>query len=116
MRSELVYKILDAQAWLDARARGAFHGSAADLHDRFIHLSSAHQVAGTAAKHFRGIEDLVIVAFDASRLGDSLKWEVSRGGDEFPHLYAPLSAAAAVWVKPMPLGDDGVPFLNEAIA
>ena len=99
--------------WRDAERTGAFAGAPIDLSDGFIHLSAPHQLAGTAAKHFRGQADLVLVAFEATRLGPKLAWESSRDGDPFPHLYADLPTSAALWVKPLALGPDGVPALPE---
>ncbi|MCC2108816.1 MAG: DUF952 domain-containing protein, partial [Hyphomicrobiales bacterium] len=78
-----------------------------DLADGFIHFSTAAQVAETAAKHFAGQTDLLLVAIDGATLGDALKWEPSRGGALFPHLYAPLDPRAAISVRPLPLGADG---------
>ncbi len=103
----LIYKICPAAQWRDAEAAGSFAGAPVDLADGFIHFSSAEQVAETAAKHFAGQSDLVLVAVEAAPLGDALKWEESRGGALFPHLYAPLDTGAALWVKPLPLGPDG---------
>lgn len=103
----LIYKIADEAAWRDALAAGQFAGSADDLRDGFVHLSASAQVRGTLAKHFSGRRDLVIAAVDAEKLGGTLKWEVSRGGDTFPHLYEPLPIAAVVWWRPLPLGGDG---------
>jgi uncharacterized protein (DUF952 family) len=84
----------------------AIHRRAVDLADSFIHFSSADQVAETAAKHFAGQHDLVLVAVDADVIGPSLKWEPSPGGALFPHLYGTLPLAAVRWVKPLPLGPD----------
>lgn len=109
----LVFKIATASQWRDAVATGAFAGSHDDLRDGFIHLSSGDQLAGTLAKHFRGQSDLVLVAFTASSLAPDLKWEVSRGGNLFPHLYAPLATMSALWTKPLPLNQDGVPQIPE---
>jgi uncharacterized protein (DUF952 family) len=109
----IVYKICARAAWDDACRRGACAGSADDRRDGFIHLSAPHQLAGTAAKHFRGQADLVLVAFEATRLGPKLAWESSRDGDPFPHLYADLPTSAALWVKPLALGPDGMPILPE---
>jgi len=92
--------------WSDAVARGSFRGSPLDLHDGFIHFSTAAQVRETAARHFAGIPDLVLVAVDEDVLGTALEWEPSRGGALFPHLYAPLGVNLASWVKPLPLGPD----------
>jgi uncharacterized protein (DUF952 family) len=97
-----VYKILSAQDWAEAVARGRFEGSADDRRDGFIHLSAEDQWAGTAAKWFAGQADLLLVAFEAETLGAALKWEPSRGGALFPHLYGPLPTALAVERKPLP--------------
>ena len=107
----LVFKIANRSDWQDACADGAFAGSDVDRRDGFIHLSARHQLAGTAEKHFSGQPELVLIAFASSALGESLRWEPSRGGDLFPHLYAPLPTAAALWTKPLHLGEDGVPIL-----
>ena len=109
--SRIVYKILTRADWEEALRAGRYAGSQDDVRDGFIHLSAASQVAGTAARHFRGIEDLVLVALDSERLGSALKWEPSRGGALFPHYYGPLPADAALWSKPLPLGADGMPVL-----
>lgn len=97
-----VYKILPRADWEAAVAKGRFDGSAADAADGFIHLSAARQLAETARRHFAGQKDLVLVAFDEDRLA-RLRWEVSRGGDLFPHVYGAIATAAALWVKPLPL-------------
>jgi uncharacterized protein (DUF952 family) len=102
-----IYKICSTQLWRDAQRAGLFRGAPPDLADGFIHFSSAAQVAETAAKHFAGAIDQVLIAVDAGLLGEALKWERSRGGDLFPHLYGPLSLAAVLWVEPLPLGADG---------
>lgn len=105
----LVYKILGADAWDEAVALGLYTGSEADFRDGFIHLSTAEQVGETARRHFSGRAGLVIVAFDAEQLGAGLRWEPSRGGELFPHLYGPLPAEAAVEARPLHLGSDGAP-------
>jgi uncharacterized protein (DUF952 family) len=102
-----IYKILSASEWRAAEQAGAFGGSAVDLKDGYIHFSTASQAVETAAKHFAGQRDLVLVAVDAELLGDALKWEPSRGGALFPHLYGELRTAAALRVEPLPLGPDG---------
>ena len=107
----LVYKILTAADWQAATASGLYAGSADDIRDGFIHLSTREQLAETAARHFRGRSDLVLVALDAVRLGPQLRWEPSRGGALFPHLYDLLDVAAGRQVWPMPLGADDVPIL-----
>ena len=108
-----VYKILARAEWEAAAAAGAFAGSAVDLADGFIHLSTAAQAGETARRHFAGRDDLVIAAFDSGALGEHLKWESSRGGDLFPHLYAPLPTAAALEVRPLPLRPDGAPDIGD---
>jgi len=102
-----IYKILPKELWNEALSRGQFAGAPIDIEDGYIHFSTADQVRETAAKHFAGQNNLVLVAFEAGQLGDALKWEPSRGGALFPHLYATLPAGLAVWVKDLPLGDDG---------
>jgi uncharacterized protein (DUF952 family) len=102
-----IYKICDAAAWRAAEQAGEFAGAPVDLADGYIHFSAADQVVETAAKHFAGQRDLVLVAIDADALGTALKWEPSRGGVLFPHLYCTLPLHAVRWVKPLPLGPDG---------
>lgn len=102
-----IYKICDAAAWRAAERAGEFLGAPVDLADGYIHFSTADQVAETAAKHFAGQRDLVLVAVDANALGSALKWESSRGGALFPHLYGTLLLSAVRWVKPLPLGPGG---------
>ena len=105
--AEVVYKICRADEWGDSERAGVFRGAAVDLSDGYIHFSTSAQVAETAARHFTGQGDLVLVAVAAAALGPALKWEPSRGGALFPHLYAALTPDAVLWVKPLPLGDDG---------
>ena len=93
--------------WDNAVRTGAFKGAGIDIADGYIHFSSATQLHETAAKHFSGQADLVLVAVDGQKLGPALKYEVSRGGDLFPHLYATLQTSEVEWVKPLPLGTDG---------
>ena len=108
-----IYKVLPAAEWQAAASTGAYYGSADDVRDGFIHLSAAHQLMGTLAKYFRGQPDLLLVAFDSAALGAMLKFEASRGGDLFPHLYGPLPTALALWQRPLEIGADGVPLVNE---
>ncbi|MCP5152550.1 MAG: DUF952 domain-containing protein [Ectothiorhodospiraceae bacterium] len=94
--------------WAKARADGAFDGSAVDHADGYIHLSTAAQVRETAARHFAGRDRLVIVGVDASLVPDDvLRWEPSRGGDLFPHVYAPLALAWVTRAESLALGPDG---------
>ena len=102
-----IYKICETAQWAQAERNGAFRGSAVDLADGYIHFSTAAQVADTATKHFAGMSNLLLVAVEAEDLGDALKWETSRGGALFPHLYGPLPTAAARWVQALLLDDDG---------
>ncbi|MDI6025395.1 DUF952 domain-containing protein [Corticibacterium sp. UT-5YL-CI-8] len=102
-----IYKICPQAMWRKAEQDGVFPGAPVDIADGFIHFSTAEQVRETAAKHFKGQQDLVLVAFDDASLGDALRYEVSRGGALFPHLYAPLNPTLALWVRPLPLNDDG---------
>lgn len=103
----LIYKIAPLPLWREAEAAGLFRGSAVDLADGFIHFSTARQTRETAAKHFAGQDGLLLVAVDAGRLGPALKYEASRGGDLFPHLYGELPLSAVAWTEPLPLGPDG---------
>ncbi len=98
----LIYKILPRAEWEAACAKGLFEGSAIDLKDGFIHFSAADQWAETLARHFAGQPDLLLVAVDADALGPELKWEVSRGGALFPHLYGAMPTDLAVSVVSVP--------------
>jgi uncharacterized protein (DUF952 family) len=109
----LIYKILGRAAWDAAVETGRFDGAAVDLADGYVHFSTAAQAQETAARHFRGQAGLVVVVFDADDLGAALRWEPSRGGQLFPHLYGPLDPALAKGVTPAPLGLDGVPQLGD---
>lgn len=102
-----IYKIVPQSLWREAEARGYFLGSPVDLTDGYIHFSTREQAAETAAKHFAGQPDLLLVAIDTSPLGGALKYEPSRGGALFPHLYEKLDLRAVKWAKPLPLGADG---------
>jgi uncharacterized protein (DUF952 family) len=103
-----IYKIAPRSLWSEAETAGVFRGAAIDLADGFIHFSTAGQVRETVAKHFAGRDDLLLIAVDGTVLGDALKYEVSRGGALFPHLYAPLELSAVRWVKLLPIGPDGL--------
>jgi uncharacterized protein (DUF952 family) len=108
----LVYKLLDAAAWRAAEASGTFDGSRVDRADGFIHFSTAVQVQETARRHFRGVADLMLLAVDGEALGAPLKWEPSRGGALFPHLYGPMPTAAVRSVRPLALDAEGVPIIG----
>jgi uncharacterized protein (DUF952 family) len=107
VRAKTIYKICDAAAWQAAERTGEFAGATVDLADGYIHFSAAGQVEETAAKHFAGQRELVLVAVAADALGPALKWEPARGGAVFPHLYGTLPLTAVRWTKPLPLGPDG---------
>ena len=101
----LIYKILRDAEWQAFEATGQTAGAPIDLCDGYIHLSTAAQVAETAARHFAGVGGLWLVAVAAEPLGATLAWEPSRGGALFPHLYAPLRRADVRWATPLPLID-----------
>jgi uncharacterized protein (DUF952 family) len=105
-RVAIVYKIVSEEMWRQAGRTGIFSGSADDFADGFIHLSARDQVAATAARHFSGHGDLLLVAICKAALVPNLRWEVSRQGVLFPHLYADLRLDSVLWVKPLPLGPD----------
>lgn len=107
MAQSTLYKIATAAEWGAAEAAGVYTGAPVDIADGFIHFSDRDTVAETAAKHFAGLTDLVLVAVDPAPLGADLRFEPSRGGRLFPHLYAPLRLSAVLWVRPLPLGVDG---------
>lgn len=104
----LVYKIVDKMLWRTAEATGIFCGSADDTRDGFIHFSTGTQAPVTARKYFGGRDDLLLVAVDPSAFGAAMRWEVSRGGEKFPHLYQSLTLSKVVWVKTLPMGEDGL--------
>lgn len=106
--SAIIYKIVPASLWQSARAKGSFEGAPVDFADGFIHFSTADQARETAAKHFAGQSNLLLIAIDGAALGDALVYEPSRGGQLFPHLYAALPLDAVLWEKALPLGADGL--------
>ena len=108
-----IYKILSRREWEAALAAGRFEGSAVDLADGFIHFSGADQAAETARRYFTGQADLIVLVVDAESLGEGLKWEPSRGGALFPHLYGPLPCDLVVEARAAPLKADGEPDLGE---
>lgn len=99
--NEPIYKIIDADIWAAAETAGEFTGVDIDVTDGFIHLSSAEQVTETLQKYFAGRTNLILVAVDGDMLGDSLKWEVSRGGDRFPHVYGSIPMTAVIETRPI---------------
>ncbi|MEO8070445.1 MAG: DUF952 domain-containing protein [Acidobacteriota bacterium] len=105
MRAVLVFKLVPAHDWQEAEVAGMFTGSPVDRRDGFIHFSTAEQVHETAARHFAGISGLLVVAVRTEGL--ALRWEPSRAGALFPHLYGDLPLAAVCWARPLELGSDG---------
>jgi uncharacterized protein (DUF952 family) len=110
--SQLVYKIVDRAAWARALTTGVFDGAPVDLADGYIHFSAAGQLRETARKHFAGQGNLLLVAFESDALGPALRWEVSRGGALFPHLYGSLDPKRALWMRVLGQRPDGVPDLE----
>jgi uncharacterized protein (DUF952 family) len=104
---DLIYKIVPLSLWREAQDSGCFTGAPADLADGFIHFSLRAQLEETAAKWFSGQADVMLVAVDPMMLGDVLRFEPSRGGALFPHLYAALPLDTVVFAKPLPLRPDG---------
>ena len=103
----LIYKIFTGPEWAALRRNGRTAGAPVDLADGFIHFSTGSQVQETAAKHFAGAEGLVLAAIEAEALGEELKWEPSRGGALFPHLYGELAHDHVLWARPLPLDETG---------
>ncbi len=101
----LIYKIFRAPEWDALRADGSTAGAPVDMADGFIHFSTAAQASETAARHFADVSGLWLIAVDAEALGTDLRWEPSRGGDLFPHLYRPLLDDDVRWAKPLPIKD-----------
>jgi uncharacterized protein (DUF952 family) len=101
----ILYKIMTRAQWSNAQALGMFTGSNIDISDGFIHLSAAHQVRMTAAKHFANQTDLVLVSIAEESLRGALKWETSRGGDLFPHHYGTLPIDSVMQMVDLPLQD-----------
>ncbi|MFT6446695.1 Uncharacterized conserved protein, DUF952 family [Sulfitobacter pontiacus] len=99
----LIYKIFRSDEWQALRRDGSTTGAPVDVADGYVHFSTSEQAAETAAKHFAGEADLFLLAVETDRLGDALKWEVSRGGAKFPHLYRMLMLEDVVWAQPLPL-------------
>lgn len=108
-----IYKILIRRAWDEALVAGVFLGAPIDIQDGYIHFSTAAQAQETASKHFVGQHDLILVGFEAEALGDGLKWEPSRGGQLFPHLYGPLPTSKAISLEELPLDAGHIPIVPE---
>ncbi len=103
----LIFHMCRGEEWQAALAAGTYRGSSQDLEDGFIHFSTAEQIVESAARHRAGQTGLVLLAVDPTALGASLKWEASRAGALFPHLYGALAVTAVRWVEDLPLGADG---------
>ncbi|UWQ20941.1 DUF952 domain-containing protein [Jannaschia sp. W003] len=101
----MIYKIFRTPEWDALRADGTTLGAAVDRADGFIHFSTAAQAPETARRHFADVEGLWLVACEEAALGPNLRWEPSRGGEDFPHLYAPLRRDQVAWAQPLPLVD-----------
>jgi uncharacterized protein (DUF952 family) len=106
--TQMIYHMCRADEWAAATKTGTYRGSSQDLADGFIHFSTAAQIVESARKHRAGQDGLLLVAVDADKLGDHVRWEPSRGGDLFPHLYGPLDPAESACVRSLPLGPDGL--------
>jgi uncharacterized protein (DUF952 family) len=111
--TQIIYHMCKAEEWAAAIAAGSYRGSSQDLADGFIHFSTGAQIVESARRHRAGQEGLLLVVVDAARLGDRLKWEPSRGGDLFPHLYGPLDPAESASAAALPLGPDGLHIFPE---
>ncbi|MEY8096945.1 DUF952 domain-containing protein [Falsihalocynthiibacter sp. S25ZX9] len=109
----LIYKVFQESEWADLVQNGKTEGAPVDLADGYIHFSTAEQLRETVAKHFAGSPTLVLVTIDADTLGEALKWEVSRGGKEFPHLYRKLKRSDAVAHALLPMGENGHVFPDD---
>ena len=111
----LIFKIFRLSEWQLMHVKGSTNGAPIDLADSYIHFSTADQIAETAAKHFADAGDLMVLALDADSLGADLRWEPSRGGQLFPHLYREIRLADLLWARPYPKGPD-VHILPDGVA
>lgn len=111
-----IYKLADRTEWAEARASGAYDGSAVDRADGYIHMSTTAQLAETARRHYAGRDGLVLVAIDPAALGEALRWEASRAGDLFPHLYGALPMSAAAAVRALSVAEDGAMIFDDGAA
>ena len=103
----MIYHMCPAETWAEAVAAGEYHGTADDRRDGFIHFSTAGQIAESARRHRAGQTGLLLIAVDPARLGGRVRWEASRGGALFPHLYGPLQPHEIASAEPLPLGPGG---------
>jgi len=107
LAEKLIFHMCRREEWAEAAAAGHYGGSSQDRADGFIHFSDAGQIVESAARHRAGQSGLVLLAVDPVALGPALKWEPSRNGQLFPHLFGALPTAAVAWVRDLPLGPDG---------
>ncbi|MES2498748.1 MAG: DUF952 domain-containing protein [Pseudomonadota bacterium] len=107
MADQIAYKVLLADEMARLESDGRFAGAPIDLADGYIHMSTAAQLDETVVKHFAGKSDLFLAAVDLEALGDALRWEPSRGGDLFPHLYGSLTLDTVLAYGPLDREDDG---------
>ncbi|PZU93980.1 MAG: DUF952 domain-containing protein [Chelatococcus sp.] len=112
----LIYKICPEALWREAETAGRFTGAPVDIADGYIHFSTGPQLRETARRHFQGQDGLLLIAVDDARLGAALRYEPSRGGDLFPHLYGVLDPKAVRWIAPLPAAADGTHLIPEDIA
>ncbi len=110
-----IYKIFLGPEWVELDTKGETLGAPIDLADGFIHFSTAKQAGVTAAKYFAGVDGLMLIAFETDQMGDTLKWEASRGGDLFPHLFRSLQRSEVLWAKPLPCVNGTFTFPDEMI-
>lgn len=103
-----IYHMCRKDEWAEAQKSGSYSGSSQDQADGFIHFSTGEQIVESAAKHRAGQDGLVLLRVDPDALGEALKWEESRGGAKFPHLYGDLPVGAVLAADPLPLGPDGM--------
>lgn len=108
----LIYKLLPGSEWRSAQDQGVFKGSGIDLADGYIHFSTGQQAQETARRYFAGQTDLILLTIEADELGSALKWEPSRGGDLFPHLYGDLALDRVRKAQAIALDQDGIPVLG----
>ena len=111
----LIYKIFRADEWAALQATGETAGAPVDLADGYVHFSTAGQAVETATKWVAGVKDLMLLACDTDGMGDDLKWEPSRGGALFPHLYRVLRLSDVIWSAPLPIAGDTHVFPKEML-
>ncbi|WP_339913490.1 DUF952 domain-containing protein [uncultured Brevundimonas sp.] len=109
----IAFKLIDRDEWSGALAEGRYHGSAVDLADGYIHMSSAEQLAETARRHYAGRRDLVLLTVELEALDEALVWEASRGGDLFPHLYGSLPIGTVSRARDLIVDDDGALYFDD---